>query len=88
MLLIFFRYPAEVHLVHVNENYFNEFGVSPFQTSRNPDGFAILGIFIEGGGEDLDTTWFDVSTESIKGMLLTYFYFRLLQLIQSIHFQK
>jgi len=49
---------AEVHFVHVKEDYINPFNAGA--ALADPEGLAVLGIFIEGGAPDTaDTAWFD-----------------------------
>ena len=54
---------AEVHFVHVKEDYINPFNDAAVAAAlADPEGLAVLGIFIEGGAPDTaDTAWFDVS---------------------------
>ena len=56
----FNRFPADLHMVHVKEDYVMEDGtVDTSAAFAAPDGLAVLGIFIKEGTDD--TTWFDVS---------------------------
>jgi len=52
---------AEVHFVHVKEDYINPFNDAAVAAAlADPEGLAVLGIFIEGGAPDTaDTAWFD-----------------------------
>ena len=54
---------AEVHFVHVKEDYINPLDSAALeQALADPEGLAVLAIFIEGGAPDTaDTAWFDVS---------------------------
>jgi len=49
---------AEVHFVHVKEDYINPFNAAA--ALADPEGLAVLAIFIEGEAPDTaDTAWFD-----------------------------
>ena len=47
------QFPAEVHFVHVREDYLTNIAGALADTS----GLAVLGIFIEGGADN--ATWFN-----------------------------
>lgn len=50
------RNAAEVHFVHVKEDYID----APTDALADPEGLAVLAIFIEGAAPDTaDTAWFD-----------------------------
>ena len=58
------RFPAELHMVHVKEDYVMEDGtVDSSAAFAAADGLAVLGIFIREGTDD--ATWFDVSLSHI-----------------------
>ena len=61
------QYPAEVHLVHVREDYVNDISAA----LADPSGLSVLGIFIEGGANstEVDTTWFDVISNASKAIV-------------------
>ena len=62
--LMFFRYPAELHLVHVKENYVMDDGTVDYAGAfGSEDGLAVLGIFIEDSALTLSVSnaWFEVS---------------------------
>ena len=67
------RYPAELHLVHVKENYVAIDGSVNFDSALEAqDGFAILAIFIKGNANVTtlthDTSWFNVIAEAAKNI--------------------
>ena len=66
------RNAAEVHLVHVREDYINDISGA----LADSEGLAVLGIFIEGGADDdADTAWFDVSINCKKMYLAVLWIF-------------
>ena len=57
------RFPAELHLVHVREDFVHENGTIDLAALSNPEGLSVLGIFIDiadNSTSPLYTAWFDV----------------------------
>lgn len=54
----FKRFPAEIHLVHVKEDYVE----NPTAALDTDDGLSVLGIFIEANSafKSVETAWFNV----------------------------
>ena len=58
-MLIENRFPGELHMVHVKEDYVSEDGTVDLDSAlMAEDGLAVFGIFITGGADN--ATWFDV----------------------------
>ena len=57
------RFPAELHLVHVREDFVLGNGTVDEAAFSDPEGLSVLGIFIDVGENDVSTKttmWFDV----------------------------
>ena len=86
------RYPAELHLVHVKEDYVAIDGSVDFDDALEAeDGFAYLAIFIKRNANTTtlthDTSWFNVIAEAAKsnGNETSSTFFHLGQIIQRIN---
>ena len=52
-------YPAELHLVHVNENHINSDGSVNATALEAPYGLSVIGIFLLGSSTRRGTRWFN-----------------------------
>jgi len=59
------RLPAELHLVHVKEDYVSESGIDP-EAFVAGDGLAVLAIFLEGGKSESESSWFEFMAEAAR----------------------
>ena len=64
----FNRFPAELQLVHVKEDYVSVDGTVNQSAFTEEDGLAILSIFLQGGADPAtaDLTWFDDISNAAK----------------------
>ena len=64
MIVLFFqRFPAELHLVHVHEDFILEDGTIDPLAFETPGGLSVLGIFLDVTNDKSalkETAWFEV----------------------------
>ena len=62
------RYPAELHLVHVNEDHINLDGSVNATALEAPFGLSVIGIFLLGSTTRRGTRWFDTIASAAEDL--------------------